>query len=127
MKELLKMLEESKNLGDVDYYTYENELNIDFNDFDGFDDEWNEVEREYTNENLVNKILNYIETNATLIKDSLYQTYQLDDKTIVIGYTSFDVQSNEVDKNKLAPMMKHYVDLKEKYQDVILFYSLGDF
>lgn len=91
MKELLKMLEESKNLGDVDYYTYENELNIDFNDFDGFDDEWNEVEREYTNENLVNKILNYIETNATLIKDSLYQTYQLDDKTIVIGYTSFDI------------------------------------
>ena len=91
MKELLKMLEESKNLGDVDYYTYENELNIDFNDFDGFDDEWNEVEREYTNENLVNKILNYIETNATLIKDSLYKTYQLDDKTIVIGYTSFDI------------------------------------
>lgn len=91
MKELLKMLEESKNLGDVDYYTYENEFNIDFNDFDGFDDEWNEVEREYTNENLVNKILNYIETNATLIKDSLYQTYQLDDKTIVIGYTSFDI------------------------------------
>ena len=91
MKELLKMLEESKNLGDVDYYIYENELNIDFNDFDGFDDEWNEVEREYTNENLVNKILNYIETNATLIKDSLYQTYQLDDKTIVIGYTSFDI------------------------------------
>lgn len=91
MKELLKMLKESKNLGDVDYYTYENELNIDFNDFDGFDDEWNEVEREYTNENLVNKILNYIETNATLIKDSLYQTYQLDDKTIVIGYTSFDI------------------------------------
>ena len=91
MKELLKMLEESKNLGDVDYYTYENELNIDFNDFDGFNDEWNEVEREYTNENLVNKILNYIETNATLIKDSLYQTYQLNDKTIVIGYTSFDI------------------------------------
>lgn len=91
MKELLKMLEESKNLGDVDYYTYKNELNIDFNDFDGFDDEWNEIDREYTNENLVNQILNYIETNATLVKDSLYQTYQLDNKTIVIGYTSFDI------------------------------------
>ena len=91
MKELLKMLEESQNLGDVDYYTYENELNIDFNDFEGFDDEWNEIDREYTNENLVNQILNYIETNATLVKDSLYQTYQLDDKTIVIGYTSFDI------------------------------------
>ena len=91
MKELLEMLEKSKNLGDVDYYTCENELNIDFNDFDGFDDEWNEIERKYNNENLVNQILNYIETNAILIKDSLYQTYQLNDKIIVIGYTSFDI------------------------------------
>ena len=91
MKELLEMLEKSKNLGDVDYYIYENELNIDFNDFDGFDDEWDEIERKYNNENLVNQILNYIETNAILIKDSLYQTYQLNDKIIVIGYTSFDI------------------------------------
>ena len=28
-----------------------------------------------------------------------------------------EMKLNEVDKNKLAPMMKHYVDLKEKYQD----------
>ena len=91
MEKLLEMLEKSKNLGDVDYYTCENELNIDFNDFDGFDDEWNEIERKYNNENLVNQILNYIETNAILIKDSLYQTYQLNDKIIVIGYTSFDI------------------------------------
>ena len=91
MEKLLEMLEKSKNLGDVDYYTCENELNIDFNDFDGFEEEWDEIERKYNNENLVNQILNYIETNAILIKDSLYQTYQLNDKIIVIGYTSFDI------------------------------------
>ena len=34
---------------------------------------------------------------------------------------------SEVDRNKLAPMMKHYVELKDKYKDVILFYRLGDF
>ena len=34
---------------------------------------------------------------------------------------------SEVDRSKLAPMMKHYVDLKDKYPDVILFYRLGDF
>ncbi|MEG0284015.1 MAG: DNA mismatch repair protein MutS [Erysipelotrichales bacterium] len=28
---------------------------------------------------------------------------------------------------KLTPMMKQYVELKEKYQDTILFYRLGDF
>ena len=34
---------------------------------------------------------------------------------------------SEVDRSKLAPMMRHYADLKDKYQDVILFYRLGDF
>ena len=34
---------------------------------------------------------------------------------------------NEVDRSKLSPMMSHYVELKENYQDVILLYRLGDF
>ena len=34
---------------------------------------------------------------------------------------------SEVDKSKLAPMMRHYADLKESYKDIILFYRLGDF
>ncbi len=34
---------------------------------------------------------------------------------------------NEIDKTKLAPMMLHYVELKEKYLDTIIFYRLGDF
>ena len=34
---------------------------------------------------------------------------------------------SEVDRSKLAPMMRHYASLKDKYQDVILFYRLGDF
>ena len=33
----------------------------------------------------------------------------------------------EVDKTKLAPMMQHYVSLKEKNPDTIIFYRLGDF
>ena len=33
----------------------------------------------------------------------------------------------EVDRNKLAPMMKHYIELKDNYEDVLLFYRLGDF
>ena len=34
---------------------------------------------------------------------------------------------SEVDRSKLAPMMKHYVSIKDNYMDVILFYRLGDF
>ena len=34
---------------------------------------------------------------------------------------------SEVDRSKLAPMMRHYVELKDNYPDVILLYRLGDF
>ena len=34
---------------------------------------------------------------------------------------------DEVDVNALSPMMKHYVETKDKYRDCFLFYRLGDF
>ena len=34
---------------------------------------------------------------------------------------------SEIDRTKLAPMMRHYVELKDKYPDAILLYRLGDF
>ncbi len=33
----------------------------------------------------------------------------------------------EVDRNKISPMMKQYMDIKDKYDDSILFFRLGDF
>ena len=33
----------------------------------------------------------------------------------------------EVDRTKLSPLMRHYVELKDKYEDTIIFYRLGDF
>ena len=29
--------------------------------------------------------------------------------------------------SELSPMMRHYIELKEKYKDCILLYRLGDF
>ena len=37
------------------------------------------------------------------------------------------MKMNEVDKTKLSPMMLQYIEMKEKYMDVILFFRLGDF
>ncbi len=34
---------------------------------------------------------------------------------------------NEVDRKKVSPMMRQYLETKDKYEDVILFYRLGDF
>jgi len=37
------------------------------------------------------------------------------------------VKRCEVDRTKLAPMMRQYMDLKDKYEDTIIFFRLGDF
>ena len=34
---------------------------------------------------------------------------------------------NEVDREKLSPMMKQYMEIKDKHEDELLFYRLGDF
>ncbi len=34
---------------------------------------------------------------------------------------------SEVDMNKVSPMMVHYIEIKKKYNDAIVFYRLGDF
>ena len=37
------------------------------------------------------------------------------------------MKMSEVDKTKLSPMMLQYIDIKEKYNDTIIFFRLGDF
>ena len=34
---------------------------------------------------------------------------------------------SEVDRSKVSPMMAHYLEVKDKYPDTIIFYRLGDF
>ncbi|MCI8347353.1 MAG: DNA mismatch repair protein MutS [Bacilli bacterium] len=37
------------------------------------------------------------------------------------------MKRSSVDRSKLSPMMKEYVELKDNYEDCIVFYRLGDF
>ena len=37
------------------------------------------------------------------------------------------MKRSEVDLNKISPMMKQYLEIKEKYEDSIIFFRLGDF
>lgn len=37
------------------------------------------------------------------------------------------MKRSSVDREKLSPMMREYVELKDKYEDCIVFYRLGDF
>ena len=34
---------------------------------------------------------------------------------------------NDVDINKVTPMMRQYIEIKQKNKDIIIFFRLGDF
>ena len=60
-------------------------------DFEGFDDDWNEVEREYVNEEAVDALLKWLEANYTERKSNLYIHYVFPDFRLTLGYASFDI------------------------------------
>ena len=37
------------------------------------------------------------------------------------------MNSKEIDRSKLSPMMQHYLKTKDEHPDCVLFYRLGDF
>ena len=37
------------------------------------------------------------------------------------------MKRNDIDRNKLSPMMMQYMEIKDKYEDTIVFFRLGDF
>ena len=37
------------------------------------------------------------------------------------------MKRSEVDLKKVTPMMRQYLEIKEKNEDIILFFILGDF
>ena len=39
----------------------------------------------------------------------------------------YELTSKNIDRNKLTPMLKQYMEIKDKHEGIILFYRLGDF
>lgn len=37
------------------------------------------------------------------------------------------MKRSEVDRNKISPMMRQYLEIKDKYEDIIILFRLGDF
>ena len=57
-------------------------------DFEGFDEHWHEVMREYDNEEAVNALLDWLETNCTEQCIDLYTGYKFSDFQVIVGYAS---------------------------------------
>ena len=73
------------------YDVYDNHIDLTINDFEGFDEDWSEVEREFVNEDTVDEVLEWIKKNADYADGNFYRYYHFGDIIVEVGYTSFDI------------------------------------
>lgn len=68
-----------------------NQLYVIFNDFEGFDENWNEIMRDYNNPKGVEMFLDLLEKNAAFIEGASCRTYHFDNFSVKVDYTSNDI------------------------------------
>ena len=78
---LMAMVNALVEVEDVYFREYENTLYITVNDFEGFGEHYEEIDREFVNEELVEELVEFIE-NAN---------YTIENYTIELNYSSEDI------------------------------------
>ena len=73
------------------YEVINNRINLTIDDFEGFDEDWSEVDREYVDEDAVDEVLEWLEENADCVDGDFYHYYHFGDIVVEVGYTSFDI------------------------------------
>lgn len=86
---ILKMLDDLKD--DVTFYIYKGVIHVTIDDWIGFDDDYNEIFRDYTNPAGVDKLLDYLDKYNLYEKGELYTIYYMQDCIVEVGYSSFDI------------------------------------
>ena len=91
MKKIIAMVEELKS--DIDYYFREldNTLVLTIDDFEGFDENWCEIDRKLENEEGVKYLIQYLKDNCIAYDDDLYIDYEFKGFRVRLGYSSFDI------------------------------------
>lgn len=92
---ILEMMRELETCGDVTVWERTTDegtvYDVTMEDFEGFDDDWCEVDREYEREGLVDEFLEALEAQALRTEGDFYTTYYFDGYAIQIGYASYDI------------------------------------
>lgn len=77
--------------GDIFYSEDEEGFDVTVDDFDGFDDDWAEVDRDYDDPEGVEAFLDMLEEKCDRQEGDYYVTYYFDGFYVEIGYSSFDI------------------------------------
>ena len=92
MKKMEKIIEKLETIKtDIEYYVSKNEIEVIINDFEGFSEGYEEIERELEGSEKVEKILEWLEENAEEVEGEYYHYYHFGDIVVKVGYASFDI------------------------------------
>ena len=80
-EKLMTMVNALVEVEDVYFREYENTLYITVNDFEGFGEHYEEIDREFVNEELVEELVEFIEK----------ANYTIENYTIELNYSSEDI------------------------------------
>ena len=87
-----KMIEMLEALGaDALYSVIGTTIHVDLNDFEGFDEDWDEIMRDYDNPKAVEAFEEMLERECLSQEGDFYTTYHFDDFSVKLGYTSYDI------------------------------------
>lgn len=82
----------NKIYADSDYFDLGNRIVLVINDFEGFDENWDEIEREYINPEAIEEVLQWFKTNAYYTDgNGLYFIHHFDDVVVQIDFASNDI------------------------------------
>ena len=93
MEIIIAMLEKMSE--DVEYYVCEieeekPELVITVDDFEGFDEDWSEIMREY-DEDAVSALIDWLEEHCISEDGDLYYEFYFEEFNVQLGYSSYDI------------------------------------
>ena len=66
-------------------------IDLTIDDFEGFDTNWSETDRDFVNENAVEEVIEWLTKNSDQVEGDFYRYYHFGDIVVKVGYTSFDI------------------------------------
>lgn len=87
--EMVKVLEALGN--DVWFDVEDSDIDVTVNDFEGFDDDWSEVMRDYDNPEAVEAFLEMLEEKCVSQEGDFYVVYHFEGFDLQLGFGSFDI------------------------------------
>ena len=73
------------------YTAADNYIGLTIDDFEGFDEHWSEVAREFVDADAVEEVLEWLEENADCVDGDFGRYYHFGEIVVEVDYTSFDI------------------------------------